>query len=260
MRDPNNLHFINNTPQEIIVIDHIPEYDIPDYNLDNPKSYNKFILDIKRAIRNSREYNKMINYLRTYGNMNECSFYKNINNIDTNKIKIHIHHDPFDIETIIKIVVNKRTTLNEDIEIEMCAKEVMYLHYKMIIGLIPLAETVHELVHNSFLFIPVNKVYGNYQLFYNMYEPYMDANTKYLYDEIIKYSQLYNEEIAKNILDTRYVYIDVTGSYELPSYEVMSELMNKRIGEIKELYSINNQNTRLIEPVRFFDSNGKEVF
>ena len=83
--------------------------------------------------------------------MNKCSFYENVSNIDSNDIKIEIHHEPISLYDICIIVYNKRNFFHENLS--ELLKEVMLLHYKLLIGLIPLAETVHELVHNKYLFI-----------------------------------------------------------------------------------------------------------
>ena len=62
----------------------------------------------------------------------------------------------------------------EDLDIDSVAYEVMFLHYNGLVGLIPLSATVHELVHNKYLFVPLDRVYGYWEDFYNMYFEYMD--------------------------------------------------------------------------------------
>ena len=77
-------------------------------------------------------------------------------------IKIEIHHYPFSLRDIVEIVIRKREYYKESLSVQMTAKEVMMLHYKLIIGLIPLSQTVHELAHSSRLFVPSDKVLGRY--------------------------------------------------------------------------------------------------
>lgn len=253
MRDPNNLKkvFVNNDEIEILVIPHLPEYDINDYDLMDNKDFKKYINDIKRFCRNSFEYRQMVKYLRENLDMNKCSFYENVNNIDTTKIKIHIHHDPLTLEDICLIVYNKRSTYGESLEVEMVAKEVMFLHYKLLIGLIPLAETPHELVHNQYLFVPADKVLGHYGKFIDMYEPFMTPEQLYTLNNILEATKTYNGEDL-SILNKRYIYLDMTGAYKLPELSLIQELMSRRIEELKSSADIFNQNNnKVVKPIEF---------
>lgn len=233
MRDPDLLNRPTIYPdkKDVIVIHNLPEYDIEDYDLFDDKDFDRFIFDIKKYCRQSFEYKEMIRYLRENVEMNKCSFYKNVNNVNSFNIKVEIHHEPFSIEDIIRIVVNKRICLNECMDVEICAKEVMYLHYNMMVGLIPLAETPHELVHNKYLFIPLDSVYGNYKEFINRYEPYMTSEYLATLDSLIQATLKYRgEDLA--ILNRQTVYIDSTGAYDLPPLEVIKELMRTTMNNI----------------------------
>ena len=159
--------------KDTIKIENIPTFDIGDYDLTDPKDLMRYFINIERICRNSRTYKKLVNFLREYVDMNKCSFYSNINNIDTYSIKIHIHHSPFTLFDIASIIYSKRVAMGESLSITMVAKEVMYCHYNMIVGLIPLSETVHELVHNGYLFIPTDAVYGKYKEFVQQYQDYL---------------------------------------------------------------------------------------
>lgn len=243
MRNPNNLNSINNIDKpNIISLKDVPEYDLEEYDYNDSRDLNSYIKDVKRMCRNSYSYRKMISFLRNNIQMNHCSVYRNVNNIDTSKIKIHIHHSPFDIETICYIVFNKRRTFKEDTNVAMVAKEVMYLHYKLMIGLIPLAETPHEAVHAGYLFIPIDTVLGKYYEFYNLYERFMEQEHKDKYEEILEASRtlIYNPEI----LDTDLLYIDATGEYKLPSLEKIKEFLTN-IKENNCIYNINIDERKL---------------
>ena len=220
---------------EIIKLNGLLPFDIPDYDLADDKERNKYFDRIKRICRNSFEYRRLVNFMRTGVNMNECSFFKNVNNIDTYKIKIHIHHEPFTLDNIVTIVFNKRATMGESLSENMVAKEVMFLHYNLLIGLIPLSETVHELVHNNFLYIPVNKMLGYVRKFTELYEPYMDPELLDMLSRNIDFTKNYDETRAKNIhvLDKHYIYIDPSGAYELPQLKGIIDQMSARIEEIR---------------------------
>lgn len=252
MRDPNAFNHVDNseTP-DIIKLDNIPEYDIQDYDLMDEKDFKKYIFDIERICRYSIEYKNYVKFLRDNMQMNECSFYRNVTNADTFKIKIHIHHDPFDLYSICVIVVNKRLQHRESVDPELVAKEVMFLHYKLLVGLIPLAETPHELVHNNYLFIPLDMVLGKYYEFYNLYEPYMLPEQIEKYNEILEATRTLR--LNTEILDKKYLYLDMTGEYKLPPLEKVVELLeqSKRDNSISFNISNNNNDNNLERAIEF---------
>lgn len=211
-----------------IGITNIPQFDIADYNLTDDKEIFKYITTVERVCRNSRCYKKLIDFLRNYVDMNKCSFYKNINNIDTSNIKIHIHHSPFTLFDISNIIYMKRMAIGESLSVPMVAKEVMYCHYNMWVGLIPLSETVHEMVHNGYLFIPTDAVYGKYKEFVEQYKDYLGPieNTLKRLEEATK-AYDYNKETK--ILTMNAIYIDPTGAYELPDMNTIIELLKDKI-------------------------------
>lgn len=221
---------------EVIKLDELPPYEIQDYDVFDEKDFRKYINDIKKTVRNSLEYRQYIQYLRNYMNLNKDSFFENINNIDTSKIKIEIHHSPYTLEDICTTVFNKRVFYGEDTDVEDVAKEVMYIHYFLMVGLIPLSETVHQLVHNQYIFIPTNKVVGNYKEFEEIYGIWIPEDAKEKVKSMEDRTLLYNIEIDKALLKQKQIPIqlyDNAGIYQLPTMETMQNIINNRIQEIK---------------------------
>lgn len=235
MRDPGSLRRIDtdSVSNSVLHMNKVPEYNIEDYDFSDLKEYNRYIFSIEKIVRNSFEYRELIKYLRENMDMNKCSFYKNVNNMNSFKIKIHLHHHPFSLYDIVVIVHNKRTFYNESLCEDAVAKEVMYLHYCMIVGLIPLSETVHELVHNNVLFVPVDRVYGNYAKFVELYGKFMTPDQIDLYNRNVDYSKTIDIAEQMKILDRKHIYVDATGEYDLPDMNTVLELMSKRIDEIR---------------------------
>ena len=165
-RDPDNLYRFVDYAEAVPNYIDIPELDPftkPDYDLNDDKEYEHYLRDIEKVVRGSFEYQRMVAYLRENLDMNQCSFYQGVSNLATTKIRIEIHHEPLSLYDIVSIVVRKRSHFGESLEVEYVAKEVAYNHYTMSVGLIPLSETAHELVHNQYLFIPNSKVFGNWR-------------------------------------------------------------------------------------------------
>lgn len=235
MRDPDMLNIITDDGRDsdIITIDNIPEYNIEDYDFYDEKEMFRFLNDVKRECRQSFEYKQMINYLRNYLDMNKCSFYESVDNMDSKRIKIEIHHEPFTLDDICRIVYNKRIEYDEIITVEQVAKEVMYLHYKMKIGLIPLSETVHELVHNQYLFIPADAVLGQYKDFVNMYERFMEPEQVYILDSILEATKNYRGNNMQ-VLTRKYVYVDASGQFDIPKLEDIKTMMKNKINMVQD--------------------------
>lgn len=229
MRDPENLIFptIDEEKTSYLRFNNVPEFDIPDYNLSDPKEFKKYIANVKKTLRGSFEYQELVQFLRNNMNMNVCAVYENVTNANTSNIKIHVHHDPFTIEDIILIVVRKRQSTYESLDVEMVVEEVLKLHYQLKVGLIPVAETVHDLIHNGFYFIPVQNVLGRYREFVNEYKQYNAIEQEQLntLEKIEEHSK--DEEFIRNmnsLLERHYIYIDMGVEPELSYEEMISKL------------------------------------
>lgn len=234
-RDPNNLikPHIEQDSIKVLKIENLPDFDIEDYDLYDDKSRDKYFKDIERDVRNSIEYRAMVNYLRVNMGMDRCSFYENVSNLNSPKIKIHIHHDPFTLYDITRTVFNKRCELGEPLEIELVSREIMILHYQLLVGLIPLAETVHELVHNNYLFVPCDKVMGRYMDFYNAYNKWIEPETKDTFDRILEATKACGSIVDTSLLEKRYIYIDAGEQYRLPELQTIASILNERIESIR---------------------------
>ena len=238
MIDPNTIHeeyeYMDEVP-DIIRISELPMYDRYDYDLNDDQSFKHYIDAIERSVRTCFEYRHMVSYLRDYLDMNKCAFYENVTNADTTKIHIEIHHAPFFLRDICYIVYNKRAALGEPLDEELVAQEVMYLHYCNWVGLIPLSETVHELVHNNYIFVPSTKVLGNWKEFYNRYEPYMSPEQVETINNIMEFSKYSESENShQTLLSKKYIYVDASGAYDLPKMEDVAAMLKSRITELMD--------------------------
>lgn len=236
MIDPDGIQTQSINLPSIIEIKEVPAFETECYCLEDDKEYEKFVKDIESQIRRSFEYRRFIAFLRDYMQMNQCAFLKGVSNQETFDIKIEIHHYPFSLRDIVEIVIRKRSYYKESLSVQMVAKECMQLHYKLVIGLIPLSQTVHELAHNSRIFIPVDRVLGRYNLFIEYYEPFCDPDQL----ETIKRIEKYSMEKQSNILDTNIIeqnkvtYNIEDNKYILPPPEQIGNAMIEQINIIKD--------------------------
>lgn len=264
MIDPDGIQIQRVELPEVIKINQVPEFESNIYNLEDDSDYKKYIKDIERNVRGSFEYREFIKYIRSNFNMNKCAFLSGVSNEETYEIRIEIHHYPFSLHDICDIVMKKRSYYNESLDVQMVAKEVMQLHYKCVIGLIPLSETAHELTHNSRLFIPSDKVFGRYQLFVDYYKPFISSELLDTLDRIEKYTRENTRVNDTTILDMNEVSFDVhVNEYQLPDLGSVTNNMKYQlemiknnnymlpnVQEVKEI--LNNQNPPS-SPITFHD-------
>jgi len=212
----------------------IPAFEFEDYDLMDDKDRDKYIKDLERCVRSSYEYRAMINYLRNNMNMNSCAFIPAVTNEASRKVKIEIHHSPFTLRDICCIILNKRMRSGECLTVESVAYEVMFIHYSLMVGLIPLSETVHQLVHTQYLFVPTDKVYGYYRAFVNSYYNYIDPELLDKLDELEKLTKegTFND-VYKSVLEKKYIAIDMEGNNQFEQLHDLQNTLKERLKEIK---------------------------
>ena len=219
----------------IKIPENVPDFEFEDYDLMDDKDREKYIVDLERHVRSSFEYRQMVQYLRDYMNMNSCAFIPNISNETSRRVRIEIHHSPFTLRDICCVILNKRMKNGEMLTIESVGYEVMFVHYSLMVGLIPLSETVHELVHTQYLFVPTNKVYGYYKAFVQTYYNYIDPE---LLDKLNELEKLtiagtYNDTY-KQVLEKKYITIDMEGNNQFEKLHELQSMLKQRLSDIKE--------------------------
>lgn len=232
----NVLSIDSNTPIQEILILGVPEPNIEEYDLTNEKQYMKYLFAIERECRRSFEYKQLMRFLKDNCGMDKDSFLENMN--IENGAKVEIHHSPLTLFDIVCTVVNKRNDLGESMSVPMVAKEVMYQHYKLNVGLIPLCKTVHELVHNQYIFIPAWAVLGNYREFLTQYDKWVPLEVKANLRDLETESCNFNMDEMCKVLEHHIVTIRVNDD----EYSITDEESYKKINEILDRLNKNDKN------------------
>lgn len=224
MRIPKIKHYSSDAETIIQPVDELA-FSKSFYNLTNNKEKVKFIKTIEKLVRSSLEYKELIRYLSSKLGMNFCSFFHNVSKEKYSKanIRIELHHEPFTLFDIVDIVLNKHLAEleeNEFVNMLDVAEEVMALHYDGYVGLLPLSQTVHELVHSGTLFIPLQFIDEGFNEFYNQYKQYIDEPLKQMLVAKVGLSKEYAENPDKflTVLRKKYIYVMNENYESVPEY------------------------------------------
>jgi len=127
------------------------------------KEYKKFIKNIERLVRASKEYKNYVEDLRaTVSALNVDNI---LSYITSNDAVLEFHHYPFSLYDIVDTIVLQKFFDMDDFTSFDVGKEVMECHYENLIGLVPLSTTNHELVHAGELFLSTKQIFGDYRAF-----------------------------------------------------------------------------------------------
>lgn len=202
------------TRQVNLQIEEKPEY--PSYN--NLKQYQKrrkFILEVEKIVRQSREYRKYIQMIKKNLNWNRCAALRGIATGNGKKYTIEIHHEPFTLFDITHTVLTKFEDLDKPIDMFDIAYEVLKLHYDGKVGLVPLTVTQHQLVGKGKIFIPLQYIKGDWATFYDEYEQHIPEKTKAHVEIKANMSEVCSD-IQSNVLNTEFTYMHVDG-WDIPN-------------------------------------------
>lgn len=254
MIDPDGIVLTTQNLPSFIKLEEVPEYDYITYDLEDEKSFKKYISDIESAVRQSYEYRlKLTPYLRKYYRMSQCAYFQNANNSESNKIRIEIHHYPLTLYDICLIVYKKRKYYGESLGAYMVAKEVAKLHFQAMVGLIPLSITVHKLTHNGKLFIGTDRVFGRFDLFMEFYDPFITPEQKDTVARMEKYTAEESGLLNRTILNENHVILQIQDpTYQLPDTSSLNNQIKQRIAAIKDNgYQLPNVRDEAHQPPAF---------
>ena len=134
----------------------------------NKKTLIKLIKSIERMIRSSREYSIYIGILKTRAGLTRDIFFSNIT-ISEVEIDFEMHHYPFTLYEVVQTVIIDLIKKKRMFSTFQVCDLVLNLHYKNLLGIVPLSKTTHEMAHKNIIFIPLDSVFGDYGSFVKIY-------------------------------------------------------------------------------------------
>lgn len=132
------------------------------------KIIKKFVKSVEKLIRTSREYKGYIENLRT--NVFALNHDSMLGNITTADVDLEFHHYPFTLYEIVEVVMLQHVVDKKPFTSFSIAKEIMELHNRHLIGIVPMVKTMHELAHSGEIFISQSQIFGDYKNFMIQYK------------------------------------------------------------------------------------------
>ena len=191
-----------------VTIDELPERET--YTFRTPKERVKFIKQVEATCRKSMEYKEYMRFLKRNTDLRRCTILKGLNTEGGKKYTIEIHHEPFTLFDIVETVLNKREMEGQKIDPLDIADEVMALHYDGKAGLIHLSTTMHQLVHDDKIFIPLQYIYQSYNEFYTEYKPYFNPLVIEKIEMKVEMS-LKTDNFISDSIDPQFTYVHIDG-------------------------------------------------
>ena len=219
-----------------VTIDELPERET--YTFRTPKERVKFIKQVEATCRKSMEYKEYMRFLKRNTDLRRCTILKGLNTEGGKKYTIEIHHEPFTLFDIVETVLNKREMEGQKIDPLDIADEVMALHYDGKVGLIHLSTTMHQLVHDDKIFIPLQYIYQSYNEFYTEYKPYFNPLVIEKIEMKVEMS-LKTDNFISDSIDPQFTYVHIDG-FDCP--EIPSEWKDVLHMESAAVNSTNDDN------------------
>lgn len=139
--------------------------------------YNKFVKDVEKLVRTSKEYSAFVSYIKNILGMNFCQVSSKIYDTDAT---IEMHHGPiFTLYDICSVVLNYYIKTGRKINTFRIANSVIDEHYAMRVQVVMMAVTNHEAIKNKDIFLNIHQGIGNVNEFIKMYADCLDDTQKY---------------------------------------------------------------------------------
>jgi len=206
MRIPIIEPYKETAPEENMFIPAL-ELERPPLMLTTDKAKDKYIKYLEKCVRGSYEYKEYIEFLRTVGGMSFCSAFQNLSKSLIKKLALEIHHEPFTLYDIVNIMLRRFNNKGWNVDEYAISDAILDLHFRGMVGLIPLSYTVHELVHVGKVFIPLQHVDDGYMSFYQEFK--QEISECELEDVLIKkieLSKTFNFK-SNTILHKKFIYV-----------------------------------------------------
>jgi len=153
------------------------------------KSFEVFVKNAERLVRGSIEYRLWVQYITDHLGHTHCALSKE----SMNECPIEIHHHPVTLYTIVKGIINKLLSSEQEFSTFDVATKTIELHFQNKVGYVVLISSLHSKYHSGFLNIPIELVNGNYKYIIQNYT--VDEEE---YDRIAKLCNVHVDDLKQS--------------------------------------------------------------
>lgn len=127
------------------------------------KGRTKFIKEAVSTIRKCPEYSRYRSFLLENLDMDRCSILSNLTPEEVSAAGLELHHAPLGLYDITELVLGQMQVDGQRITSFALANRVMGYHWRGMVGLVPLTQTLHEAVHAGQVHVDPRSIFGNWQ-------------------------------------------------------------------------------------------------
>ena len=141
-------------------------------------SYSKFIKEVEKMVRTSKDYAHFVGYIKNTLGVKFCQVLSKVEESDN--VEIEMHHGPiFTLYDICWIVLDYYLSHHLKITTFAIADTVLKEHYKNHIQIVMLSTTMHQEVHDREIFINIKQAWGDLNTFLKKYKLNGELKEKY---------------------------------------------------------------------------------
>jgi hypothetical protein len=153
------------------------------------KLFETFVKNTERLVRSSIEYKLWVQYITEHLGHTHCALSKE----SMNECPVEVHHHPVTLYTIVKGVINKLLSIEQEFSTFDVATKVIELHFQNKVGYVVLISSLHSKYHSGFLNIPIELVNGNYK---HVLQNYVIDEEEY--DRIAKLCNIHVDDLKQS--------------------------------------------------------------
>jgi hypothetical protein len=123
----------------------------------------KFIKTIVAVVRKCPEYARYRSFLIENLDMDRCSILSELSPEEVTAAGLELHHAPLALYDITELVLGQMQVDEVRLTTFAVANRVMAYHWRGMVGLVPLTQTIHEAVHAGQVHVNPRSIFGNWQ-------------------------------------------------------------------------------------------------
>ena len=131
--------------------------------LDDEKGRISFLRDVVTEVRRCPEMGRYRSFLLEHLDLDRCSVLSGLTAEECAAARLELHHWPLSLFDVCSLVLGQMEADGERITTFAVAHRAMALHWRGMVGLVPLLESLHQMAHSGQLRLDPRWAFGNWQ-------------------------------------------------------------------------------------------------